>query len=978
MAQENADRIRQQREQIRQQTNLRSIFGSSDQYELATKYRTLTSQRTSLLDERDNGRDVTQELGQIGQALRVINAQMDLVNNKQIDFKLGGPLRELQEAVSLQRQFARDRDQLSLTHQQERIDLAASQATRRFAIDDRLKLDPSFADNGYALAIARDSRLAENEDIDLRLRQASESRISDASSYSTMRGSSYLDLEQRRRVLSAPNTLQTAEVKQALKDINDEIRTINQNELNIRVGGDAKTRLREIDQDLKNVTGEYSRIQLEREKEGIKRANAQQRRIVQIQRDFSGGKIDEDEYNRRIRTSERKYDYNEQFIKLNQRQEDYDNGFIDKESGRVLGNQRSVYGNNSIDRRLHYQVSQAAFGVDDAIQSYQYDGIRGAIRGASNNMTALLSTMNFSPMTMAATVIGTSLGSILIPKLFDTGEAAKTADERVKELTRDLGRLQQAASANFDFNIESSSTATSARQSRRKAEIEARKIQETELKQIQQELNSLGDLGPVGEVSWQNPFLRAASSLGLMGFNLLSGEKLTEEQWYDRRAREETEKGNTESAAWFKEQREEEIRARRRKEAEPLEEQRAKANERARVQAELAVKEDQKESILQRRETERHIQESESSYRVGLVTSTPLTPEETRKSMESLYQSAAEQFAENVRSARAELEAVGGDLVIFDYQTEDEYRQFVQQWNDQIRQKIQAARTSLDRLNEAADESDVSSLSAEFNRRASSNFDFFFGHSTDSTQIDNEARANIAFRRAEYEREQQGLRDQAIASGTAPEVANEWYRQRMRKFDLEAQKWVNDRLDHVEDLLRQENPILSDDLRSWLGKRKNAEFLAQTGIQDLSDPNLRMHQQEQEYWQQVQRDQDSLKSQRSSLRSFLDPKRALEENLKEAFEKIDDMQIDLFDKVLLKEATATKASEEYMNQNRVTNTNTAYEMGSQRVSELMQQNFNANERVPNLLESQITQLRLIHQAIERQRNLKPVKVYKMI
>lgn len=987
---DNAERIRQQQAQIASQTALRPIYGSQDTIGLAEQYRSLANQRTQLLGERDNGRDVTAELNQIRVAMTEITRQMDFINAKGIDLKLGGPLREVQALIDAQREFIRDRDLLKLDHQQERVDLTVRQATERRNLDEDLRLGRITPDQ-HAVRFFGMTQRHDNETSSLNTDQATEQRIADAQSYSSMRGSSFFELEQRRRILSSPNTPQTAETLQALQDINAEIRSINQNQLNIRVGGDARQRLQEINDDLGRVTGEYSRIQLERERDRINRANQQQRRVAAIQARYSAGDITEDEYNRLIRRSERAYDRNEQRIGRDQRQSDFDNGFIDRESGRLIGNQRGVYGNNTQDRRLHYQISNAAFGIDDAIQSYQYDGIRGAVRGASNNVTALLSTMNFSPLAMGASVVAASLGSVLIPKIIDTGREVDTTEKAVARLNAELDRLGTIRSANFGIERGTADSSDAGR----KTLLESRKAQRekrAEVSDINRQIEGLGAVGPAGELGRERltSLERGISSnFDRLLWNTFTSDSFTEDEWFDALANDidaafanGAGDGHTDPALAqvYRNTAEEIRRERKREKLDPLQKKKLEAENQANALDDSKISLAERQSSIQ---SQLGMSRNYSSYldkrsfdSVDTQLSLPSAVEET---MTDLADEAARTWRKQTEAAREALVSAGASadtLDIFDTNAQAEYEGFYNDLNAQIRSKVESARKSLERLNQKAEYSDIfENLSSTIARR---DFDFRFGKTDNALFIDQEAKAEYQNRRRSYEVEQQRLADAAIREGRDPKEVAKWMAERMRKFDLDWSKWIEDKVDAVAILDQQRNPHISEDLRTWLGKSKNADFLAQTGIGDLADPNLRMHEQEQEYWRQVRQDKESADSQRAGLRSFLDPRRALEENMKKTFEKIDDMQIDLFDKVLLKEAEATKAAEEFMNQGRVTNTNTATEMDSQRVAELQQQSFNRNERIPTTLDAQLAALRQIHQSIERQRNLRPTKIFKMI
>lgn len=69
--------------------------------------------------------------------------------------------------------------------------------------------------------------------------------------------------------------------------------------------------------------------------------------------------------------------------------------------------------------RFRFIAQNVGFGVDDAIQSYQYGGMRASIRAASNNMTAVAATAIPSPIIAAVAVVALSAISAALPSLLD-------------------------------------------------------------------------------------------------------------------------------------------------------------------------------------------------------------------------------------------------------------------------------------------------------------------------------------------------------------------------------------------------------------------------------------------------------------------------------------------------------------------------------------------------------------------------------
>lgn len=69
--------------------------------------------------------------------------------------------------------------------------------------------------------------------------------------------------------------------------------------------------------------------------------------------------------------------------------------------------------------RFRFIAQNVGFGVDDAIQSYQYGGMRGSIRAASNNVTAIAATAIPHPVIAAVAVVALSAISAALPSLLD-------------------------------------------------------------------------------------------------------------------------------------------------------------------------------------------------------------------------------------------------------------------------------------------------------------------------------------------------------------------------------------------------------------------------------------------------------------------------------------------------------------------------------------------------------------------------------
>jgi hypothetical protein len=976
----NAERIRQDQESIRRDTLVSNIYNDSSVSSLRERRSALGETRTRLLEEQDLGRDTTTELRQVDQALRDIDRQLAHINQQGLDLKLGSSLAHAREMLALSERFGTEAQQLSLRQQTEKLDLAEAQAARRAQLDSAAISPEEHVRRSRALD-ARDRREQEA----LALRHAEDNITDNAARYSGIRGESYEGLVEKRNALRL--SPQTQQVTQALRDIEQRIRQINTEELNIRVGGNAQQRLREIREDLRHVTGDHARQQLEREAERIERAEATQRELGRYRRGFESGRITRSQYERRRDRINREAQEEEDRIALQYRQDDWATGRFDPESGRDRGNQRGVYGNNAGDRRLQYNISQAAFGIDDALQSYQYDGIRGAVRGASNNLTAVLSNTIVNPWVSATAVIGASLASVLIPKLMETEDEAKKAEEALRRIASELDRIREGASISFSFTQGTSSSASEAQKEINKRELEIQRIKQTELKPLQDQMNALGDLGPAGRPkTYMDAFQlnrervahtvenasRLSQGADSISFEDFLRQKASQVSSMDPRWKKtyEEQLDTPDLEQWYLTQAEEMRRETKRSTFDKLSEERTK------IQSKLAALEDDKAhhdaqvraSAL--RQMELNLEDpTHTSQRIVQGLNTRLTPDEMYDGLADAHDEAARSFRQERQRARDTVEKSGGNLTQFDQETEEAYRAFEKSWRDMVRQKVDAAKDSLAKLGETAEEADIfNNVLDSASRRE---FEHNFGKADDPGLVRLNATDLYQQRRQSFEQETNRLAQDALAEGRDPKQVAEWARQRMRKFDNDWHKWIEERVDAVAALDLQQNPLVGKDLKEWLGKAKNSQFLASTGIQNLSDPNLRMHEDEQQYWQQVQRDEDSAKGMRISLLKRFNSKKGMEAELEQALEKIDDMKIDLFDRIELKEATVASAIEDQRNSSTVRSTNSAVEAGSMRSLELQQLNLNSTNPVVTALDKQLAELRNIRDAIQKGRNLQP-------
>lgn len=107
---------------------------------------------------------------------------------------------------------------------------------------------------------------------------------------------------------------------------------------------------------------------------------------------------------------------------------------------RLPGGRRRMNGSDSNTFRAAAQ--NVGFGVDDAIQSYQYGGMRASIRAASNNATAIAGLMITSPVIAAASIIAISAASAALPTILDRywAKEGRTAAEEQAFMAAGMGR----------------------------------------------------------------------------------------------------------------------------------------------------------------------------------------------------------------------------------------------------------------------------------------------------------------------------------------------------------------------------------------------------------------------------------------------------------------------------------------------------------------------------------------------------------
>lgn len=108
-----------------------------------------------------------------------------------------------------------------------------------------------------------------------------------------------------------------------------------------------------------------------------------------------------------------------------------------RQTSRAMGRTRRGFKSSS---QAMLQLSTA---VEDGAAVWGSTGFSGAVRAASNNLSQAASLLN--PMAGVVVGLGAALASQLIPKLFDTGKAAKESEKQVQRLTETMERFNKAA-----------------------------------------------------------------------------------------------------------------------------------------------------------------------------------------------------------------------------------------------------------------------------------------------------------------------------------------------------------------------------------------------------------------------------------------------------------------------------------------------------------------------------------------------------
>lgn len=110
---------------------------------------------------------------------------------------------------------------------------------------------------------------------------------------------------------------------------------------------------------------------------------------------------------------------------------------------------RRMGGINS--HNMHYMMNNAAYGVEDAIVSYQIGGVAGATRAATNNLTAIAGTAISNPMTAAATIVGIAVVGAALPPMLKWIESAQKGNDITEKFIKTYKELQKDAERGVDL-----------------------------------------------------------------------------------------------------------------------------------------------------------------------------------------------------------------------------------------------------------------------------------------------------------------------------------------------------------------------------------------------------------------------------------------------------------------------------------------------------------------------------------------------
>lgn len=812
-------------------------------------------------------------------------------------------------------------------------------------------------------------------------------RLSGLSSYSEYSRESIPDLLDRKKdvtkALADPtldkNSKQYRDLKETLKDIDALITQLNTRELNVRTGTSTQGRMKVLEEDLKHLTDPGAKLRAERELADLKRHSTLQIGKERLQDMLESGRIDENEYHRRSRKLQNRFDSENDLIAARRNEEDWAEGRKDPTTGFSTGKQngKGTQGNKRGDRQSAYNIHQLAFAADDAMQVYENTGFAGAARAASNNLTAVLSNSIANPMLSALAVVGTSLATVLLPKLFASKTEAEGLKTSLEHVNDELKRLKSNSDIRISVSLENSSLDPDKIKAgivNRRHEREKLKGNLAEVDKMNEHSNLFGEKDPEtgewrkhGEYTWGdavNLFMSDADMA--VHQHATAGVNFFREPFgYDSvKGRSPADMGVDYKA---------QLKRKRAHEARGLYDKGQAATQADRERLAELERQDASDNqflhLAERKdEYERDFSISQRRNRAGVFGDDPVTVRENATARRDAERVKYEETQATFRDAGIEAGGNAADLT-------DTYnkamKKFDDSWKEWIEGRVDQSLADLTSVKEAEGSYDRSSNSNVWGKRGVSVnrrvVEWESAGLTDKDEAKRIAETNGKIQREEYEKVQARIRDDAIAAN--PENADrikENYRKRMKEFDEGLEDWINSRMDAAREAQRAENPTLDKSLRKWFAEKegqdaRNDAFL---GNADLNDPTLRMHEQEQEYWMKVKKDKESLRDQKSEYRRKFSPDRAGEEDYKKKAEDIDKMDISAYDKLLLKEAAATEGAESIRSRNTVKNVNSAVESNSLRSAELQQAAVNANNPIVTRLDREIQILEGMRRALD--------------
>ncbi len=202
-------------------------------------------------------------------------------------------------------------------------------------------------------------------------------------------------------------------------------------------------------------------------------------------------------------------------------------------SRRIAAADRTMASATGGTRRASQAMLELSRGVEDAAAVYGTMGLVGAVRASSNNLSQFASIL--SPMAGVVVGLGVALGTVLIPRLFDTEKKAKKLKEEMDSLktTFDNVRkgIEDAAKAREAFqgvvNIENAAGAGKAMEDQRQ---QARQLKQ----QIEDIIKARADLEKNIDTSSlldQTAWERFATVMKTVPFfNFGDANQLTEEE----------------------------------------------------------------------------------------------------------------------------------------------------------------------------------------------------------------------------------------------------------------------------------------------------------------------------------------------------------------------------------------------------------------------------------------------------------------